>query len=180
MMNLQDLAAIGEIVGAIAVVVSLIYVAYQVRHSARQIEQNSRQLEASMYYASNDSFFRWFAMLAQDATLADLWSRALSGETLRHEEEIRVNSLILMLFTCYENNFQQVRVGAIVRNTLEISRHDLSRLMSRPVIQTWWKRHGPGALTPEFRQAVESLVCTMNSAKHATQQGAAADEPQHG
>lgn len=177
-MSLQDLGAIGEVVGAIAVVVSLIYVAYQVRHSARQIELNSRQLEASIYYSSNDAFFRWFALLAQDATLADLWTRALSDETLSQEETLRVNSLILMLLLCYENNFQQLRLGAIGRNTLEIARNDISRLMSRPVVQTWWKRHGPAALTPEFRQAIESLVSAMESAKDAAQQDAATGEPQ--
>jgi hypothetical protein len=177
-MSLQDLGAIGEVVGGIAVVVSLVYVAYQVRQSTRQIEQNSRHLEASMYHATNDAFFRWFALLAQDAGLAALWNRALAGETLSHDETTRVNSLIAMLFTCYENNFQQIRFGAMTRDTLEIARHDLSRLMSRPVIQTWWKRHGLGTLTPEFRQAVESLVSKVNSAKDAAQQDAAAVEPQ--
>ena len=112
-MSLQDLGAIGEVVGGIAVVVSLIYVAYQVRQSARQIEQNSRHLQASMYYAANDAFYRWFALLAEDEGLATLWTRALSGETLERNEKVRVNSLATMLFLSYENNFQQGQLGAM-------------------------------------------------------------------
>jgi len=64
-MTLQDLGAIGELVGGLAVVLSLVYVAFQVRQNSRQIEQNSRHLEASMYFASGDAFARWWSLLVQ-------------------------------------------------------------------------------------------------------------------
>jgi len=157
-MSFQDFGAIGEMVGGIAVVVSLIYVAYQIRQSSRQIEQNSRHLEASMYYATNDAFYRWFALLAQDADLAALWRRALAGETLTPDETTRVHSLIAMLFLSYENNFQQLRLGAVKRDTFEIARSEISTLMSRSVVRAWWQRQGQRTLTPEFRRAIDSLV----------------------
>jgi len=62
-MTLQDLGALGELVGGLAVVLSLAYVAYQVRQNSRQIEQNSRHLEASMYLASGESFTRWWSLI---------------------------------------------------------------------------------------------------------------------
>jgi hypothetical protein len=157
-MSLQDLGAIGEVVAAVAVVVSLIYVARQIHQSSRQLEQNSRHLEASMYHATNDAFYRWFSMLAQDETLASLWRRALAGEALAADETTRVNSLIAMLFLSYENNFQQLRLGAVKRDTLEIAKSDISALMSRPVVQAWWKRNAGRNLTAEFRAAIESLA----------------------
>jgi len=169
-MSLQDLGAIGEAVGGIAVMVSLIYVAYQIRQSSRQIEQNSRHLEASMYHATNDAFYRWFALLAQDEELAALWRRALHGETLNRDEKTRVHSLLAMLFLSYENNFQQLLLGAVKRNTLEISRSEIARLMSTAVVRAWWNRQGRGALTPEFRRAIESLVSQLDDAKIAAQQ----------
>jgi hypothetical protein len=157
--NLQDLGAIGEFVGSIAVVISLIYVAHQIRQSSRQLEQNSRHIEASMYHATNDAFIRWYALLAQDASLAALWRRALADETtLTEEETVRVHSLVAMLFLSYENNFQQFRLGAVKRDTLEISGSNILALMSRPVVQLWWKRQGTRTLTPEFQQAIDSLV----------------------
>jgi len=174
-MDLQDLGAIGEVVGAIAVVVSLIYVAHQIRQSSRQIEQNSRHIEASMYHATNDSFYRWFAMLAQDASLAALWRRALADETtLTEDEMVRVNSLVAMLFLSYENNFQQLRLGVIERDTLEIARSNISVLMSRPVVQACWNRQGRRTLTPEFLLAIETLVADDRVARDGAEHGAAA------
>lgn len=165
-MTLQDLGAIGEVVGGFAVVVSLVYVAYQIRQSSRQIEQNSRHIEASMYYATNDAFYRWFALLAQDAELAALWGRVLRGETLEREEQLRVNGLVAMLLLSYENNFQQNQLGAVRRDTLALAGPSLAALLSRPALQTWWQRESRRVLTPEFRSAVEALL-----AREAASQG---------
>jgi len=173
-MTLQDLSAIGEVIGSIAVVISLIYLAYQIRQSSRQMEMNSRQLEASMYHATNDSFYRWYSLLAQDAALAALWRRALTEETILSDDEaVRVNSLVSMLFLSYENNFQQLRIGAINRDTLQIARSNILSLMSSPVVQMWWKRQGERILTPEFRLAIESLVADGRVDREKTRRNAA-------
>jgi len=74
-MTVQDLGSMGEMVGGLGVVLSLIYVAYQIR-------QNSRHIEASMYHATNDNFYQWFAQFAQDAEVSSLWLRGLGGEPL--------------------------------------------------------------------------------------------------
>lgn len=174
--SLQDLGAIGEVVGGVAVVVSLIYVAHQIRQSSRQIEQNSRQIEASMYHVTNDAFYRWFAVLAQDEKLAGLWRRALAGEPLQPEETTRVHALLAMLFLSYENNFQQIRLGALRRDTLEIARSDLVGLLSRPVARAWWDRQGRQTLTPEFRRAVDALVRNGRTATDAASREASATE----
>lgn len=174
-MTLQDLSAIGEVVGSLAVVVSLIYLAHQIRQSSRQLEQNSRHIEASMYHATNDAFFRWYALLAQDASLAALWRRMLADESsLTDDETVRLNSLVAMLFLSYENNFQQFRLGAVKRNTLKLAGFDISALLSRPVVQAWWKRHGKRILTPEFQLAVESLVADSRVAREKAKQDAPA------
>ena len=172
-MSFQDLGAIGEVVSAIAVVVSLIYLAYQIRQSSRQIEQNSRHLEASMYHATNEDFFGWFSLLAQDEKLAALWRRALVDEaSLSAEDVIRVNSLVAMLFLTYENNFQQFRLGAVKRDTLAIAAPDISALLSRPFAEAWWKRQGVRMLTPEFRSAVDSVVAQATAARDEAQRRA--------
>jgi hypothetical protein len=163
-MDLQDLGAVGDLIGGVAVVVSLIYVAHQIRQNSRQIEANSRHVEASMYYATNDAFYRWFAQLAQDEGLASLWRRALAGEDLSPDELMRAHALIAMLFLSYENNFKQSQLGAVKRATFEIGKLDIARLMARPVVQAWWGRQGAGLLTPEFRAAIESLVTETRAA----------------
>ncbi len=42
-MNLQDVAAIGEIVGAVAIIITLAYLAIQVRHAKIAVADQSRQ-----------------------------------------------------------------------------------------------------------------------------------------
>ena len=150
-MSLQDLGAIGEVVGAVAVVVSLIYVAHQIR-------ENSRHVRASMYYATNDAFYRWFAVLAGHPDLSELWLRAARGETLEPDEQMRLGSVAAMLFLAYENNYEQLKLGAIERDTLSLARSDITRLLSQPALQLWWQRRAPSTLTPEFRRAVEAML----------------------
>lgn len=162
-MSLQDLGALGEMIGGFAVVVSLIYVAYQVRQSSRQIELNSRHIQASMYHATNDDFYRWFSLVAQDKELASLWLRGLQSEALSPEEKLRFNSLASMLFLSYENNFEQLKLGTMQRKTFEIAREEIGRLLSRPAIKAWWDHQATISLTPEFREALESLVTAEES-----------------
>jgi hypothetical protein len=171
MISWQDLGAIGDFVGGVAVVVSLIYVGFQIRQNSRHIEQNSRQIQASSYHATNDAFYRWFSVLAEDAELAALWRRALAGEPLKDDEITRVHSLLAMIFLAFENFFEQYRLGAVTRKTLEVSRPDLLDLLSRPVAQAWWQRYAPRILTPEFRATVDALMArggTLASTATAT------------
>ena len=171
MMSWQDLGAIGDFIGGIAVVISLIYVGFQIRQNSKHIEQNSRQIQASSYHATNDAFYRWFSVLAEDAELAALWRRALAGAPLKDDELTRVHSLLAMIFLAFENFFEQHRLGAVTRNTLEVSRPDLLDLLSRPVAQAWWLRYAPRILTPEFRAAIDALV--SRNENHAATQTAA-------
>jgi len=157
-MNLQDLGAIGDLVGGVAVVVSLVYVGYQIRQNSTQIEHNSRQLEAATYQQAANAFMQWQALLAQDAELADLWRRAFAGELRGSVERTRFHSVVGILFTAYENNFFQVQFGAMRRDTLNLSRDSIARILASPEGAAWWHRQAPSILTPEFRAAVEKLV----------------------
>lgn len=68
-MTLQDLGALGEIIGAVAVVLSLLYVAAQIR-------QNTRSLRSATSFAVNQALAelngRW---VANTDGFTDLWLR---------------------------------------------------------------------------------------------------------
>jgi len=157
-MDLQDLGAIGDLVGGLGVVVSLVYVASQIRQSSELIQQNSRHLEAAMYQQTADAFSRWMALMAQDPTLADLWGRGLGGEKLASLERARFRFLLGMLFNAYENNFFQLQFGSLRRDTLNLSRATLVRILGSPEGASWWRQWAPSTLTPEFRSAVETVA----------------------
>lgn len=157
-MELQDLGAIGDLVGGIAVVVSLVYVAYQIRQNSLQIEHNSRSVEAAMYQQTADAFSRWQALVAQDEALASIWARGMAGQALDPVERVRFGMLVGFLLNAYENSYYQRELGALQRNTLAISRGVLAPLIASPEGAAWWRNVGPSVLTAEFRGAVEKLV----------------------
>ena len=169
-MNWEAIGAVGDFVGGIAVVLSLVYIGFQVRQNSRQIDQNSRHLEASMYYASGEGFNRWWSLLVQDESVADLWRRGLAAEELTPTERHRFRSMAMMLFTTLENNFHQVQLGSHSRDTLVISKTTWKRLLDSPGGSAWWKREARRSFTHEFVEAVDSLVSNANSSNNAAQQ----------
>lgn len=156
-MTITELGAIGEIIGGVAVVISLIYVAGQIRQSAHQLEQNSRQIQASMYHATNDAFYRWFVLIAQDPTLGGLWFRGLRGDPVPEEERPRFNALLSALFLAYENNFQQEKLGSVDRGTLEISSPIIKQVLAQPAARNWWNSQAPAMFTADFRQVINEI-----------------------
>jgi hypothetical protein len=157
-MTLQDLGSIGELVGALAVVVSLAYIAYQIRQNARQLEQNTRSLEATMFQASNDAVSRFWALLAQDASLVDIWTRALTGQVLDRTEITRFEALLSIVFCNFESVVHHSRLSAVDFNAIEIYGPAIAQLLAVPHVQKWWRRVAPQTFTKEFRIAIEALL----------------------
>ncbi len=162
-MNWEAIGAIGEFVGGLAVVLTLVYVAFQVRQNSRQIDQNSRALEASTFHAAGEGFNRWSALLVQDETVASIWLRGLAGEKMDAAGKLRFNALANMLFTTLENNFHQLQLGSVSRNTLELSKSHWERFLTSPGGSAWWKRQGRITFSPEFVEAVEALIPVAES-----------------
>ncbi len=130
--------------------------------SKRKIDQRSRALEASSFYAAGEGFNKWFALVIQDEAVANLWLRGLAGETLESADKLRFNSMAKILFITLENNFHQLQIGSHSRNTLELARHQLVRMLTSPGGNAWWKREGR-TFTPEFVEAVEALIAVADS-----------------
>ena len=157
-MNWEAIGAIGDFVGGLAVVLTLVYIAFQVRQSSKQIDQHSRALSASTFYAAGEGFNKWWALVIQDEAVAGLWKRGIAGEKLESTDELRFNSLAMMLFTSLENNFHQLQLGSISRNTLELAKRQWVRVLISPGGSAWWKRQGRGSFTPAFVDSIEALI----------------------
>ena len=69
-MNLNDLANIGQVIGAIAVVISLIYVALQIR-------QNTNAVRSATAQSVHEHFANWYHLIAADAELARIAANGL-------------------------------------------------------------------------------------------------------
>src|SRR3984893_19196883 len=64
-MNLNDLANIGQVIGAIAVVVSLFYVALQIRQTTNAVRSAAAQVV-------HEHFACWYHLLANDESLSQV------------------------------------------------------------------------------------------------------------
>ena len=161
-MNWEAIGAIGDFVGGLAVVLTLVYIAFQVRQSSKQIDQHARALAASTYYASGEGFSKWWALVIQDEAVASLWQRGIAGEVLDSTDKLRFSSMAMMLFTSLENNFHQLQLGSISRNTLELAKPQWVRFLISPGGSAWWKRQGRGTFTPELVEAIEALIAVAD------------------
>jgi hypothetical protein len=86
-MNLNDLANIRQVIGAIAVVVSLFYVAHQIR-------QNTNAVRSATAQTVHEHFANWYHLVAADAELARIAASGLRDYPSLSEQE-RTRSLLL-------------------------------------------------------------------------------------
>jgi hypothetical protein len=64
-MNLNDLANLGQVIGALAVVVSLFYVGHQIR-------QNTNAVRSATAQSVHEHFASWYHLLASNESLSQV------------------------------------------------------------------------------------------------------------
>ena len=102
-MNLNDLANLGQIVGALAVVVSLIYVAYQIR-------QNTNAVRSATAQAVHEHFASWYHLLASDAELSQVVVNGLRDYTsLSEQDRVRFIAAFMAFLSYSQNAFLKWR-----------------------------------------------------------------------
>jgi hypothetical protein len=69
-MNLNDLANLGQIIGALAVVISLFYAAHQIR-------QNTNAVRSATAQTVHEHFAKWYHLVAADAELSRMVANGL-------------------------------------------------------------------------------------------------------
>ncbi len=87
-MTIQDLGAIGELVGAVAVFVTLIYL-------ARQIRENSRQLRVNSITAINNLVNDGFDPIYNNRAYSEIWFRGLASRSQLDEFERNLFDLFM-------------------------------------------------------------------------------------
>ena len=155
-MNWDAIGAVGEIVGALGVIASLVYLGFQIRLNSRQIRLNADQVEASIYQSTNDAFVDWFALLADNEILADIWYAQILRGVVRPECEHRSKALLSMFFLALENNHQHEVRGILTRRTLELP--GIPALFRSPVVAAWIDNEAHRIITPDFMHVVRDLA----------------------
>jgi len=159
---IQDLGAIGEVVGAIAVVASLLYLAAQIR-------QSSKIAKASTTQALLGHSVQMNTVAAGD--IAPVMVKVLDGQKLDPDEEYRYFSMQLAAFAQSWQAHHQYVNQMLEREVFEAYERRTLSYLANPKARAFWRAHR-FRFSETFGDYVDAL------SERAAQQGAAADEPQ--
>jgi hypothetical protein len=102
-MTLNDLANLGQVIGALAVVISLIYVAYQIR-------QNTNAVRSATAQAVHEHFSIWPNLVAADAELAQIAANGLRNyASLSEHEKVRFVATFMSFLSYSQSAFLKWR-----------------------------------------------------------------------
>ncbi len=147
-MNLNDLANIGQVIGALAVVVSLIYVAAQIR-------QNTNAVRAATAQSLHEHFASWYHLIASDASLAELATRGLKDyASLSDTEKARFVSLFMAFLAYFQNAFLKWKQGLLAPSLWKSWEQVMMNLIGAPGGKELWKERAY-LFDDEFRRHVE-------------------------
>jgi hypothetical protein len=106
-MSVNDLANIGQVIGAIAVVISLIYVALQIR-------QNTNAVRSATAQAVHEHFSIWYNLVAADVELAQIAANGLRDySSLSEQERVRFVATFMSFISYSQNAFLKWREGLL-------------------------------------------------------------------
>ena len=151
MAQLESLANLGEIIGAIAVVVSLIYLAVQVRQNtqAQRTENFSRALDRVAAMQAN---------LSQDSESAVSFAKGVEDPmALTPRERIQFTWSMYELFGAFEFMFLASNTDAIPKQVWQRWSSAVAWWLTFPGVQIWWSAR-PIPFTTSFTAYVEALL----------------------
>ena len=148
-MTIQEMGALGEMIGGIAVVISLIYVGLQIR-------QNSNSVRAASQIALRQLGTEITSQIAAPdmARIYVQWLKDLSP--LPAEDRVRFHSLMLSLFGVYEAYYFQVYFGIIPQELQPTRNHAMALFhLQKPGVRQWWDGGGRDQFSDKFVEKLE-------------------------
>jgi len=162
MINLQYLANISEVVGAVVVVMSLVYLAVQVR-------QNTQAQRTENYSRALDRLAAMQSMFSQDSDISLIFSKGIENSSnLTPQERARFTWSMYEAFGAFEFMFLASRTDAIPEEVWTRWSSAVAWWLTFPGVQTWWRAR-PIPFTESFTAFVESLLRDNPTDAEATQ-----------
>ena len=148
-MTIQEMGALGEMIGGIAVVISLIYVGLQIR-------QNSNSVRAASQIALRQLGTEITSQIAAP-DMARIYVQGLKDMSpLPAEDRVRFHSLMLSLFGVYEAYYFQVYFGIIPQELQPTRNHAMALFhLQKPGVRQWWDGGGRDQFSDKFVEKLE-------------------------
>ena len=148
-MNLNDLANLGQIIGALAVVISLFYVASQIR-------QNTNAVRSATAQTVHEHFAKWYHLVAADDELSQIVAKGLRDYgSLSEKERVRFVATFMAFLSYSQNAFLKWREGLLASPLWRGWELVIMNLVGAPGGKAFWKERGY-MFGDEFRRYVES------------------------
>ena len=148
-MNLNDLANLGQIIGAVAVVISLFYVASQIR-------QNTNAVRSATAQTVYEHFANWYNLVAADAELAQIVANGLRDyASLSEKERVRIVAAFMAFLSYSQNAFLKWREGLLAQSLWRGWELVIMNLVCAPGGKAFWNERAY-MFGDEFRQYVEN------------------------
>jgi hypothetical protein len=147
-MSLNDLANLGQVIGAIAVVISLIYVALQIR-------QNTNAVRSATAQTVHEHFARWYHLVAADDELAKIVASGLRNyESLSEQERVRFIAAFMAFLSYSQNAFLKWREGLLASPLWLGWELVIMNLVCAPGGKAFWKERAY-MFGDEFRRYID-------------------------
>ena len=148
-MSLNDLANLGQVIGALAVVISLIYVAFQIR-------QNTNAIRSATAQTVHEHFANWYQLIAADAELAQIAANGLRDySSLSEQERVRFIATFMSFISYSQNAFLKWREG-LLKPALWLGWEQvMMNLFGAPGGKVLWKERSY-LFGEEFRRYIEN------------------------
>lgn len=128
----QDLASIADIVGALGVMISLVFVGLQVMQANKQSRIAARQEQV----VSTALISR---LIAENAQLSDIWTRAIAGLELTPAEQTQLVGYLMVVERMQEGLYWQYLDGEVDEELWQAHRKQARAAQNFPVVAAAWK-----------------------------------------
>jgi len=151
MIDLQSLANLGEVIGAVAVVASLLYLAVQVR-------QGTKAQQTENYARALDRISAMQSRLSQDSEISSIFARGVQDTSkLTAFERIRFTWALYEMFDAFEFMFYTYRNDEIPEEVWARWSRTLAYWLSYRGITTWWDVR-PVNFSESFSAFVDNII----------------------
>jgi hypothetical protein len=148
-MSLNDLANLGQVIGAVAVVISLFYVASQIR-------QNTNAVRSATAQTVHEHFAKWYHLVAADDDLSRIVANGLRDYvSLSEQERVRFIATFMAFLSYSQNAFLKWREGLFASPLWLGWELVIMNLVCAPGGKAFWKDRAY-MFGDEFRRYIET------------------------
>jgi len=162
MMNLESLANLGEVIGAVAVVVSLIYLAVQIR-------QSTESQRTENYARALDRLSAMQSLLSQDDELSQLFAKGVHDvSVLAPQERIQFTWSMYEAFGAFEFLFHAAQSRSVPEEVWDRWSSAVAWWLAFAGVRTWWANR-PISFTKSFTAYVDATIANNPTDEDAVQ-----------